>query len=90
VQQLGSTIDAACGLVTFQLTLPSSPLPPSPRPPFPHPHFPPGPPLHVEVGDMLVVVLRNNLDFPINILPGGVQADGGPPTLNPGDTYTAR
>lgn len=51
---------------------------------------PVGPAIHGEVGDTLVVVLKNNLDFSINILPGGVQPAGGAPIINPGDTYTAR
>lgn len=53
-----------------------------------------GPVLHAEVGDVLEVVLVNNLDFAINLSPGipvGSSSDGGaPPTLNPGDTHTAR
>lgn len=48
-----------------------------------------GPALHAEVGDTLQVVLRNNLDFPINIMAGGV-ADKAAPSVNPGDTYTAK
>jgi len=51
---------------------------------------PAGPAIHGEVGDTLVVVLKNNLDFPINILPGGVHPAGGAPLINPGDVYTAR
>jgi hypothetical protein len=49
-----------------------------------------GPALHAEVGDTIEVVLRNNLDFAINMMPGGVYMAGGAPTVNPGDTYTAR
>lgn len=51
---------------------------------------PAGPALHAEVGDTLVVVLKNNLDFSINMMPGGVHMAGGAPNVNPGDTYTAR
>lgn len=46
--------------------------------------------MHAEVGDTLEVVVKNNLDFPVNILPGGVTARDGSPAINPGDTYTAR
>uniref|UniRef100_A0A383V6F7 Plastocyanin-like domain-containing protein n=1 Tax=Tetradesmus obliquus TaxID=3088 RepID=A0A383V6F7_TETOB len=48
-----------------------------------------GPALHAEVGDTLQVVLRNNLDFPINIMAGGI-ANEAAPSVNPGDTYTAK
>jgi hypothetical protein len=48
-----------------------------------------GPALHAEVGDTIHLVLRNNLDFPINIMAGGVSSEGAP-TVNPGDTYTAK
>jgi hypothetical protein len=35
------------------------------------------------------LVLRNNLDFPINVMAGGVRSEGAP-IVNPGDTYTAK
>lgn len=48
-----------------------------------------GPALHGEVGDTIQVVLKNNLDFPVNIMPGGIGASVAP-LVNPGDTYTAK
>ncbi|KAF6265588.1 Cupredoxin [Scenedesmus sp. NREL 46B-D3] len=48
-----------------------------------------GPALHAEVGDTIHLVLRNNLDFPINVMAGGVSSEGAP-IVNPGDTYTAK
>eukprot|EP00879_Flechtneria_rotunda_P000261 GHRR01000344.1.p1 GENE.GHRR01000344.1~~GHRR01000344.1.p1 ORF type:complete len:1159 (+),score=375.53 GHRR01000344.1:116-3592(+) len=48
-----------------------------------------GPAIYAEVGDTINIVLKNKLEFPINILAGGVRAEGAP-TVNPGDTYTAR
>jgi hypothetical protein len=48
-----------------------------------------GPALHAEVGDTIQLVLRNNLDFPINVMVGGVSSEGAP-LVNPGDTYTAK
>jgi len=47
------------------------------------------PALHAEVGDVLEVVLKNNLAFPINILPGECGWRP-PPPLNPGDVATNR
>jgi hypothetical protein len=49
-----------------------------------------GPTLHAEVGDTLVVVLLNKLDWPINLIAGGVDMAGAAPAVNPNDTYTAR
>jgi hypothetical protein len=49
----------------------------------------PGPALDAEVGDTINFVLRNNLDFPINVMAGGVRSKGAP-IVNPGDTYTAK
>lgn len=75
-------------LTTLTPTLP--PTTPTPLPPLLSITLQSGPALHAEVGDTLVVVLKNNLDFPINMMPGGMHMDGGAPTVNPGDTYTAR
>jgi hypothetical protein len=46
--------------------------------------------MHAEVGDMVEVVLRNTLDFPINIISGGVSASSAESSINPGDTATTR
>jgi hypothetical protein len=35
------------------------------------------------------VVLKNNLDFPVNIMAGGVRVEAAP-ALNPGDVAAAR
>jgi hypothetical protein len=48
-----------------------------------------GPALHAEVGDTINLVLRNNLDFPINLMAGGMRSESAP-IVNPGDTYTAK
>ena len=58
-----------------------------------------GPVLRAAVGDALTIVLRNNVDFPINLEPAGVQsgssdASGGgaalSPAVQPGQTATYR
>ena len=48
-----------------------------------------GPALHAEVGDTIVLVLRNNAPFAVNAEPGGMDAPL-PVSLNPGDTITYR
>lgn len=48
-----------------------------------------GPPLRAEVGDTLVVVLRNNAPFPVSLEPGGLAAAPAV-AANPGETITYR
>ncbi|KAI8463551.1 MAG: multicopper ferroxidase [Monoraphidium minutum] len=48
-----------------------------------------GPALRAEVGDTIVVVLRNNAPFPVNAEPGGLDAPNAV-SLNTGDTLTYR
>lgn len=48
-----------------------------------------GPKMHAEVGDTVVVVLRNNAPFPVNVEAGGVLASPAAPA-NPKDTVTYR
>jgi hypothetical protein len=45
--------------------------------------------LHAEVGDTVVLVLRNNAAFSVNAEPGGLQA-GNPTPVAPGRTMTYR
>ena len=50
-------------------------------------------PIRAEVGDTLVVVVRNTLPFPINMVPGfgGAESPSSDPTpINPGDTTISR
>jgi hypothetical protein len=55
----------------------------------PHPHSTshPGPALHAQAGDTIVVVLKNNVDFPVNAESGGLQAAVAAETA-PGDVTT--
>ena len=55
-----------------------------------------GPILRAAVGDVITITLRNNLGFPVNLEPAGVQpADGGneaqlSPAVQPGQVATYR